>query len=331
MRAALLGSAGTMLVEDVPAPEAGAQDMLVRTLCCGLCGSDLYKIRNRTVPPGTVLGHEIVGLVERCPEEFLTLFPLGSRVTVSNHVPCGQCNLCIRGRISSCRLFRETAVDPGGMAELIRVPPTHIPQGVIPVPASLDDSIALLAEPLGCCLRALERWRPEAGQRIMVVGLGPMGLLMSILLNWCKAAVSGVDPIEERRRIGAEKGCQRVCAPQEARSLGTFRAVVLTVCTPESLDLALDVVEPGGWIGLFAGPPHPRVVGTQLQRFYKEEVDLIPSYSTGPEHMRRALWLLENEALDVRGIVSHDLPIEEAQLAVELAEARVGLKAMLRF
>lgn len=331
MKAAVLGSQGTLHVEQIPAPLIGPEDMLIRTICCGLCGSDLYKIRNGAVPPGTVLGHEIVGVVERCPGEFLSVFPEGSRVTVSNHVPCGSCAHCIRGRISSCSRFRQTAVDPGGLAQWIRVPSTHLPDGVILIPPSLEDRSALLAEPLGCCLRALERWRPELGQRVMVVGLGPVGLLMGLLLDWAGAVVVGVDPLDERRRMGEQKGCQRVCAPQEAYSLGPFQGVVLTACNGPALELALEAVEPGGWIGLFAGPGRGEALEIHLQRLYRDEVDLIPSYSTGPEHMRMALSLLEGGALDVDGLISHELPIEEIQRAVELAESRVGLKTVLRF
>lgn len=331
MKAALVKSGGGLEVLQVPDPVAGPDEMLIRTVCAGLCGSDLYKIRNNTVAPGTVLGHEIVGVVEKPPEGLWDVFPPGTRLTVSNHVPCGTCPRCLRGRISGCTVFRSTNVRPGGFAERIVVPSSHLPEGVIPFSDSLRDSQALLAEPLGCCLRALERWEPRPGGRVMVIGLGPMGLLMSLVLAREGVEVVGVDLLEERREAARRKGCTVACTPWEARDQGGFHGVVLTACNRAALELALQVVEPGGWIGLFAGPSRGEPLELKLQEFYKEEVDLLPSYSTGPHHMRKAVSLLEAKLLDVEGLISHELPIEEIQRAVELAESKVGLKTVLRF
>jgi len=322
---------GRLEVLQVPEPVAEPDEMVIRTVCAGLCGSDLYKMRNNTVAPGTVLGHEIVGVVEKPPQGFWDMFPPGTRVTVSNHVPCGTCPRCLRGRISSCTVFRSTNVRPGGFAERIVVPSSHLPEGVIPFSDSLSDSQALLAEPLGCCLRALERWEPSPRGRVMVIGLGPMGLIMSLVLARQGVEVVGVDLLEERRAAATQKGCTLTCAPSEAKDQDGFQGVVLTACNGAALELALKVVEPGGWIGLFAGPSRGEPLELKLQELYKEEVDLLPSYSTGPHHMRKAISLLEAKLLDVEGIISHELPIEEIEQAVQLAENKVGFKAMLRF
>lgn len=331
MRAALTKPGGGLEVLDVPAPRATPHELLIRTVCAGLCGSDLYKIRNSTVAPGTVLGHEIVGIVERAPEGLWDRFPPGTRVTVCNHVPCGTCSSCLRGRISSCSNFRSTSVRPGGFAEQIVVPESHLPEGVIPFSDNLKDPEALLAEPIGCCLRALERWKPQPRSRVMVIGLGPMGLLMVLLLVRAQVEVLGVDLLEERRRMGKQKGCAQTCAPSGAANQGRFQGVVLTACNLPALELAFQVVEPGGWLGLFAGPSRGEPLEVKLQELYKEEVDLLPSYSTGPQHMREAISLLESGTLEVDGVVSHELPIEEIEKAVELAESRRGLKTILRF
>lgn len=322
---------GRLEVLQVPEPIPKADEMLISTICAGLCGSDLYKIRNQTVAPGTVLGHEIVGVVEKAPDWLSERFPPGTKVTVSNHVPCRTCPKCLRGRISGCQVFRSTSVRPGGFAEKIVVPNSHIPEGVISFSDSLRDSQALLAEPLGCCLRGLDRWKPKAGERVMVVGLGPMGLLMSLVLNRVEVEVVGVDLLEERRSAGRTKGCTHTLEPSEAAKQDGFQGVVLTACNEAALELAVEVLEPGGWIGLFAGPGRGEPLGLRVQELYKEEIDLLPSYSTGPEHMRKAISLLEARALDVEGLVTHELPIEEVQTAVELAEKKVGLKTILRF
>jgi L-iditol 2-dehydrogenase len=331
MRTAVLSEDGYLTIRHRPQPVVRPEEMLLRTRSCGLCGSDLYKIRNRTVPAGAVLGHEIVGIVERSPSSALPYFPPGSRVTVSNHIPCGKCAACTRGRISMCPGFQATQVDPGGFAEFIRVPVTHIPDGVIPVPDNLPDEWALMAEPLGCCLRAMEHWAPPRGDSILVMGLGSVGILMVLLLAFKEVTALGVDPIVARRKMAAQKGCRRAVPPEETAGLGSVQGVILTVCTPDTLDRAIQVVEPGGWIGLFAGPRQPMSIPCDVQAAYKKEVDVIPSYSTGPEHMRKAMALLERAEIDVSGLITHVMPFEEIQTAVEMAEAQRGLKAMLRF
>jgi L-iditol 2-dehydrogenase len=331
MRAAVLTEHGDLEVREVARPAAGPDDLLVRVGACGLCGSDLFKLRNGSVPPGTVLGHEVVGVVERCPTAFMGAFPRGTRVTVSNHVPCGSCDLCARGKISMCRLFQSSRFDPGGFAEWIRIPATHLPHAVMPIPRTLSDEEALFAEPLGCCLRGLERWGSRPGDRVLVIGLGPVGLLMVLLLKWMGAQPMGVDPVGERRAEAQGRGCVMTVPPEEVGDLPVAQGVVLTSCSEATLAMATARVEDGGWIGLFAGPRRDMPLSFSFQTLYRREVDLIPAYSTGPLHMAQALSLLEEGRIDVRGLISHRFPMEEIQRAVDLAESRGGLKAVLRF
>lgn len=331
MRAAVLTEDGKLAVRDVPRPIVGPGQMLLRTLCCGLCGSDLYKVRHRTVPFGSVLGHEIVALVEEGPLSREPLLPVGSRVIVSNHIPCGWCPSCLKGKISMCSQFQSTQVEPGGFAEFIVVPEGHLPEGVIPLPDGMSDEEAIILEPLGCCIRAFERWGPQANERILVIGLGLIGILMVILSRRVGALPLGVDPIEERRRLASGKGCERVLSPEEMDRVGPVQGVILTHCTAETMDMALRAVEAGGWIGLFAGPREQGSIPLDVQSMYRREIDLIPSYSTGPGHMRKAMDLVMARAMDMSGLVSHVLPIEEIDRAVEMAEAQQALKVVLRF
>ena len=331
MKVAVLGEEGRLSICERPLPVVRQEEMLLRTRFCGLCGTDLYKIRNRAVPAGTILGHEFVAIVERSPSSSPPSMRPGYRVTVSNHIPCGDCAACRKGRISMCPTFQATHLDPGGFAEFIRVPSAHIPDGVIPVPDSVPDEWALMVEPLGCCLRAMERWAPAKGDAILVVGLGSVGILMVLLLALNGVNAFGVDPVQARRMLATRKGCSRAVGPEELGGLGPMQGVVLTACSSETLTAALQTVEPGGWVGMFAGPREPLAVPCDLQSLYKKEVDLIPSYSTGPDHMRKAMGLLERVAIDVSGLVTHVMPFEEIQKAAEMAEAHEGLKAMLCF
>jgi L-iditol 2-dehydrogenase len=332
MRGVVLGEDGRLAVKEMPRPEHRADEILVRARVCGLCGSDLYKIHNRTVAPGTVLGHEVVGEVVSAPVGYETHFPQGTRVSLCNHIPCGSCSACVRNRISMCPQFQKTRMEPGGFAEYIAASAIHIPQGVLLVPATLADETALLAEPLGCCLRALDRWDLRRGEPIAVIGLGVIGVLMVLLLRWKGMTVVGIDPLPARREFARTKGCHAVYAPRHrGERAGTVSGAILTVSNAPSVRTAIEMVEPGGWIGLFAGPAADISIPVRLQSLYRREIDLIPAYSTGPNHMQRAMQLLSENVLDVEGLFTHRLPIEQIQKAVELAQRKEGLKTVLYF
>lgn len=331
MRAAILNENGELTVQEAPVPVAGSEEMLIRTLACGLCGSDLFKLRNKLAPPGSILGHEIVAVVESCPRNYVSTFPIGSRLTVSNHIPCGRCAACLKGRISMCDHFKSSHFDPGGFAEYIRIPASHIPEGVIPVPDEVTDEQAVFVEPIGCCLRALERWNPQGGQHIIILGLGVIGILMALLVRWMGAVPIGVDPLESRRTLGLSKGCEHTLSPDEAGSLLPAQGVVLTACNPPAMKTALRLVQPAGWIGLFSGPVRDVPIPCDLQMLYRNEIDLVPSYSTGPSHMRQAMNLLASRTFVLEDLISQRLSIEQIRIAVEMAEQKEGMKSILYF
>jgi len=331
MKAVVFAEDGRLAVRDLPRPVPGQDEMLLRTLLCGICGSDLYKIRHRTVSPGAVLGHEIVAVVEQASPLWGHSIPVGSRVTVSNHIPCGRCPSCLRGKISMCRQFQSTKMEPGGLAEFILVSGLHMPHGVIPLPDGIPDETAILLEPLGCCIRAFERWKPEAGGRILVIGLGLIGILMVMLSRSTGAIPVGVDPLEARRELASRKGCEQVFALEEIGRIGAVQGVIVTHCDDVTMNMAVGAVESGGWIGLFAGPREQRSIRCDLQSIYRKEIDLIPSYSTGPGQMRKALDLVTRGALDTNGLVSDVMPVEEIDRALEMAETQQAIKVALRF
>lgn len=149
MRAVVTREGGGLILAEHPRPEAPPGGGLVRVSLCGLCGSDLEKFTGPTTAAGAVLGHEVVGRLERPGE-------VSVRVALAHHVPCGVCELCRSGHSSLCARFRETNLDPGGFAEELAVSAEHLTDAVFPLPAEIDDLTATLLEPLSCVLRAVE-------------------------------------------------------------------------------------------------------------------------------------------------------------------------------
>src|SRR5437762_13032111 len=143
-------------VENIPRPMLGKGDLLLQVKACGVCFSDVHKIRFQQLDQPVVLGHEVAGKVVETGGD-VTRFKVGDRVVVAHHVPCHRCHYCRRGNISMCLLFKTTNLDPGGVAESVRVPATHVESVAFPIPDSLSDSEASFMEPLGCCVRAMKR------------------------------------------------------------------------------------------------------------------------------------------------------------------------------
>jgi len=211
MRAVVLDSSGRPGLEDVPEP--GGPGETVRVLACGLCGSDVEKLRPEFA--GRVLGHEVVARTGD-----------GRRVALVHHSACGICERCLAGHESTCEVFRGETIRPGGFAERARA------QGLVDVPEGLDDARATMVEPLACVLRAEPRV-PHG--RVLVVGHGFIGHLFRAVLERRGDEVFAVDLDPARARAAPD---------------GLVDTVVL--CARGGIDTALAAVRPGGTIVVFA-------------------------------------------------------------------------------
>lgn len=320
MRAARSTSPRDVELVTLPDPVAGPGEVVVRLLACGVCGSDVSEAWvARKVP--AVLGHELVGEVEAAGEGVTAVAP-GDRVVVHHHAPCGACERCASGHETLCERFRSTALDPGGFAERVRVPADLVDELL---PTTLDAERATFAEPLACVLRALDRARVAAGDRVLVVGCGTGGLLAI-----AAARARGVEEL-----WAAEPRAHRLARALDlgARNTGTvpaFRADVAVVCAPGPAAIAdaFEALGPGGRLMLYATPGDAPLT-FDAASLYGREVEVLASYSAGPGDMRAALALLEAGTIDPAPLVTHRLPLDETGRALELARTGEALKALV--
>jgi L-iditol 2-dehydrogenase len=331
MRAAVHAGAGEIRLETRPAPAIGAGELLLRVRGCGLCGSDLAKLRG-PAPRPTVLGHEVVGEVTEAGAGAGD-FPPGERVVVAHHVPCFACHYCRRGSASMCRSFKASNLDPGGFAEYVRVPAENVRHVTFRVPAGMPDAVAAFTEPLGCCVRAIRRAAIDAGDTVAVAGLGAMGCLLLQLARGRGAHVVGVDPLAGRRALAESLGVERSVAPEAVgaalESLSEGRGadvVVLTAAAPALVHAALGWVRDGGAVHLFVGEGETPL---PLGELYKRELTLAATYSSSPADLAEAFQLIRTGAVRVADLCSHRLPLERLAEAVGLMERREALKVFV--
>ena len=174
MRAAVYYRNDDVRIEEVEKPRAGAGELLLETRASGICGSDVmewYRVKNAP----RVLGHEVAGVVAEVGDGVEDFRP-GDRVSVTHHVPCNRCALCLRGDHTACATLKSTNFYPGGFAEFIRVPAVNVASGVFHLPGGVSDDAGVFIEPLGCVLRGWRRLRMTPGLSVLVVGSGMSGL-----------------------------------------------------------------------------------------------------------------------------------------------------------
>ncbi len=348
MTVAACGEGGAIRLESRPRPVPGPGEMLLSLRCAGLCGTDLFKIRYGTVPPGTVLGHEVVGTVEALGAGAAGFSP-GDRVVVPHHVACGECALCRRGSDTLCPVFRENLLSPGGFSDRVLVGERAVRRAAFGLPDGVPDEAAVFLEPAACVLRGIRHARlaetaspPGHPPVAAVLGGGSMGLLhllvLRVLFPDLRIVVS--EPLEDRRALALRMGADAATPPADARAavdavsrnLGAD-VVFDTVGGAAALESALAAGREGGTVVLFAhasgaGPSAERA-GFDLNAFFKSERKLIATYSSGLAEQREIYRLLATRRLDPSPLVTHRLPLSRLAEAIELARERQALKVLL--
>jgi L-iditol 2-dehydrogenase len=268
-------------IQEMPVPEIARDEILVRVIASGICGSDVMEwYRKDRVP--LVLGHEVAGIVEKAGAEAGN-FKAGDRVAVSHHVPCGECRYCRRGHETVCETLRKTNFFPGGFSEFIRVPAVNIKRkGVYPIPDKVSFDEATFVEPLACVMRGQRLAGVRKGDNILVIGSGISGLLH---IKYARASGAGFITatdisgyrLEAARRFGADRVFDgREYRPSGSGGLGIIggRCHSLRRCEA-SRPAGLDSVERGGTVLFFAAAEKDLVMPGSINGiFWRNEVNL---------------------------------------------------------
>jgi L-iditol 2-dehydrogenase len=335
MRQAVIVAPDRFEVREAPRPTLrGDDELLVRTATCGICSGDLmpWYLAKKV---GTVLGHEVVGWAVEVGPALANVRP-GDLVFMHHHAPCGACALCAAGAFVHCPTWRSSHLDPGGMAEWVRVPGVNARGDTFAV-NDLSVEQAVFIEPLGCCVKAFERLRGALrleGARGAVVGCGVMGLLNIQLARAYGATVVAVEPDQARRTVALAFGATDALTPEEARETlaNQMDFVVIGPGHPEVIQQSLAYVRPGGAASLFAPTATGARTALDLGDLYFREVSLIPAYSCGPLDTRRAYDLLRAGSVDPRPLVTHRFLLDDVQTAYTTAAGGgAALKVLVTF
>lgn len=325
------------VISDRPKPilDEYGDGAIVKVLGCGLCGSDIVKMRTGKAKNGDVLGHEVVGEIVEINSK--TNFDIGDKVALGHHVPCFNCGYCWGGNYSMCAHFKETNIHPGGFAEYIYVSEEHLMNTVFNVNLRLSDIEASFLEPLGCCVRAIKRANIKDDSKVLVVGLGTIGLLMGQGLKAFGNNVFGTDLLYDRAIMAEKFGFDKafVLAEEEkvlfemkkVAPLG-FDTVFLTAGATQAINFATKAARDGGTIVVFSSIKD-HMAGFRNNDIYYRELTVMGSYSPSPMDLEDSMRLIESGKVRVDGL-STIYPIENLNDAVKDTLSNQIMKAYIK-
>lgn len=346
MRAGVYRGKGRVEVETVPVPEIGEGELLFRVAACGICGTDIKKIHHGFVSPPQILGHELGGTVVKIGRG-VTKFKPGDRVVSFHHVPCGACFYCQRKLFSQCAGYKKTGLtagfDPngGGFAEYVRAMPWVVERGMLALPPDVTFEDATFVEPVNTCLKAVRKARVAPGEIVLVIGQGPIGMLLMLLARLEGAEVYSSDPMPGRRSASVRFGAKEAFDPSRENLVEAMRrrtsgrgadAVLLAVPNPSLVTEALAIARPGGRVLLFAHNDPVMRVEFPAAAVGVEEKEILGSYSASVEEQEESAALVFERKLPVRELISHRFPLERIAEALDLAAhpADNTLKVVIR-
>ncbi|MEA1958213.1 MAG: zinc-dependent dehydrogenase [Chloroflexota bacterium] len=329
MRVAVYYNNNDVCVEEMPVPEIGPGEILIRVEASGICGSDVAEWDRLPKAP-LVLGHEIAGVVADVGDG-VEKFKEGDRVTAAHHVPCNTCHYCLGGHHTVCDTLRHTKFDPGGFAEFIRLPAINVDRGVFKLPEEVSFEEASFTEPLACVLRGQRATGIVPGQCVLVIGSGIAGLIHIHLASVMGTSrVIAVDVLDSRLEAAGRFGAYTAIhadedIPSHVRRLNDGRlADVVIVCTtaPSAFERALESVERGGTVLFFAPPEPDFILQVPVNKlFYRNDITLTTSYAGSPSDYATALELIRTRKLCLNRMITHRLPMVEVGEGFRLVAA----------
>jgi L-iditol 2-dehydrogenase len=334
MKAVVYRGVNDLRLETVPVPEIGPGELLVKIATCGVCGTDLKKIHTGSHSAPRIFGHEMAGTIVSIGAG-VSKFTVGERVMVYHHIPCGHCYYCRKQTFAQCATYKKVGatagMEPsgGGFSEYIRVMEWIAGMGgVVKIPDGVPFEQAAFMEPVNTVLKGVKLLHLAADETVLVIGQGPIGILLAALARRTGARVLTSDLYPERHRIAATFGLhepidannvvERAHEVTEGRGAD---AVILAVGGTKLIPTAMAAVRPGGKVMLFAQTQH-EVASFDPGAVCMDEKTLLGSYSAStaiqPEVEELVLGGFGN-GFDLTRLISHRFPLEDAVKAIEVA------------
>jgi L-iditol 2-dehydrogenase len=332
MQAAVYRGVNDVRLETVPVPQIGRGEILLRVHTCGICGTDLKKIATGSHSAPRIFGHETSGVIAAVGDGVRGFQP-GDRVVVFHHIPCQDCYYCHHKTFAQCETYKKVGCTAGfepsggGFAEYVRVMDWIVREGTVRIPDTVSFEQACFVEPINTCMKGIETLRLQKGETVLVIGQGPIGILLSILAQRAGASVITSDLYPQRLTISKTFGLGKSIDASRSDTVKAVReqtegrgadAAILAVAGNGLIRSAMDAVRPGGRVLLFAQTVHGEAT-LDPAAVCVDEKTLLGSYSASVELQEESVRFVTNHELDLEPLISHRFPLASAVEALNLA------------
>ena len=335
MKVGVYYSNSDIRLEDRPIPRIGDNDILLKVMACGICGSDLMEFHRIKKAP-FVPGHELAGIIEKTGKN-VTEYEPGERIFVTHHVPCDSCRECQRGYKTQCEAFKKiNNFSPGGFAPFIKVSGRSLKTGTITLPDEMTYEQATFIEPLGTVVEVSETLEADT---VLVFGAGVAGLLnIQLARAYGAGKLIAVDINEERLKAARQFGADFVVNAKDytpdflkqVNEGGLADRVIICTGARSAAELAFDSYEQGGKIIFFATPKENEKTQIEWYQHWRNGLTIRVTYGATPQSNYTAFSLIKNKIINVDDMITHRLPLERIAEGFELATKGRGLKILIK-
>lgn len=325
-------------IQDIPRPKIEPEEILVKVMACGICGSDVMEWYRIPKAP-RVLGHEATGTIVKTGEK-VTTYLIGDRVFISHHVSCNKCRYCLKGHHTACETLHTTNYYPGGFSQYIRVPKINVEYGVYTLPSNMSYEEGTFIEPLGCVVRGQRLAATVQGHdTTLIIGSGTSGILhiqLAKLRGVQKIIAADINPhrLELAEKFGAHHTINvRENLPQKLREINRGKladqVIICTGATQAALT-ALECVDKGGTILFFAIPEPTVKIPIPITQFWRNEITIKTSYGASQKDLEESLKILAQKKINVTDMITHKLSLQDISAGFRLmSETGKSLKIII--
>ena len=332
MLAAVYRGVNDVRMETVPVPQIGPGELLVRVHTCGVCGTDLKKIATGSHSAPRIFGHETAGMIAAVGAGVRDYQP-GDRVVVFHHIPCGDCYYCRHKTFAQCETYKKVGCTAGfepsggGFAEYVRAMDWIAHRGTVRIPDNVSYEQACFVEPINTCMKGIERLGLRLGETVLVIGQGPIGIMLSVLAKRAGSTVVTSDLYPERLTISTSYGlgnsidASRTDVVKAVRELTEGRgadAAILAVGGNGLIRTAMDAIRPGGRVLLFAQTVHGDAT-FDPGAVCVDEKTLLGSYSASVDLQKASVQFVMDREMDLERLITHRFSLDRSVEALNLA------------
>jgi threonine dehydrogenase-like Zn-dependent dehydrogenase len=346
MRAAVFAGPGRIEVTDIPVPDVGPGDVLIRVRAASICGTDLRIMKHGhfRIPEGTqrVLGHELTGRIVETGGE-VAGFAVGDRVSVAPNVGCGECSMCRRGLNQLCPTYDAFGITvDGGFEEYMLVPAVAIRRGnLFHVPDSVSDEVAAIMEPMSCCLHGQRKVDVSAGDSVLIIGAGPIGCFHTVLAKRAGARqVIVANTRQPRLDIAGRMGADHLINVSEhdlhdevmALTGGEGVDVVITcVSKPDVIASATSLAGRLGRINVFSGLGDQARPAIDVNSLHYREQTLTGTTGSSVVDYGDVIDIVAEGGIDLSPIITARFALDDIEAAMEHSRSGAGMKSIITF